>query len=245
MNDTSCKLALNFTYPDSVVVSIQGNILHQLLPELQNLMLGCPNFGNQLAQVHPLALPISPQGSCQITCKDYRELNESTSSFDKYQVIGSMVEYEGKLNPMVQQIVFKVAYDLIGEIAEEEFFGKFKDCTTPLYYNTDHSCSPKFYEEPSEEIQEEYMSQNCMNGGDASLLESKDSFDFSKILSISKTPINKLIAAGKKSPRPKGRKSKSTKTKEEIEAGTQSTIVEKFANLRRSTRRTKRSSRLQ
>ena len=138
------KLALNFTYPDSVVVSIQGNILHQLLLELQNLLLGCPDFGNQLAQVHPLALPISPQRACQIICRDYRELNESTSSFGKYQAIGSIVESEGKLNPMVQEIVFKVAYDLIGEIAEEDFFGKFKDCTAPLHCNTDHSCPPKF-----------------------------------------------------------------------------------------------------
>lgn len=60
------------------------------------------------------------------------------------------------------------------------------------------------------------MSQNCMNGGDASLLESKDSFDFSKILSVSKTPREKLIAARKSPLGPKEENQKAQKLKRRL-----------------------------
>ena len=60
-------------------------------------------------------------------------------------------------------------------------------------------------------------------------------FDYSKTLSISQSPMAKSEA--KKTPKKRGRKPKSSKTSEEIEASLQSTLDDTFTSHKRSLRR--------
>jgi hypothetical protein len=68
-------------------------------------------------------------------------------------------------------------------------------------------------------------------------------FDYSKTLAIAQSPMAESDI--KKTPKKRGRKPKSSKTREEIEAGLQATLEDTFTSHKRSLRRTVCSPRLQ